>query len=83
MFEVTIRAFFTCDEGMHIVPSRTFTGAAEAPPVDAASIAARLIDDLKDFPATNVRPMTEAEIDEYRAKEEADEDGRHVSVDLE
>lgn len=82
MIELTVRVFYTCDDGVHLVPSQTFTAPKDIQPVDVAKIAEKLAKELDEFPATGVRPMTDAEVVEYRAREEADEGAGYEVVDV-
>jgi|GEM_PF-826813 len=75
MLEIRIRRFYRCDEGT-VVPSHTYTvdDVAHPPkPLSLLQFAEKFDAELADMPGTNMRLMTEAEVDEYLAEEDAEE----------
>jgi hypothetical protein len=74
MLEIRIRRFYRCDEGT-IVPSRTYTvdDVAHPPkPINLLQFAEKFDAELADLPGTNMRLMTEAEVDKYLAEEDGE-----------
>jgi hypothetical protein len=74
MLEIRIRRFYRCDEGT-VVLSRTYTvdDVAHPPkPVNLLQFAEKFDAELADMPGTNMRLMTEEEVAEYLAEEDAE-----------
>lgn len=79
--EVTIRAFYVCDEA-DLCPSITLAGKLGNDPitVDVSKIVAKLCEQFEGAPFTNVRPMNSDEVTAYLAEERAEDAEKFVEL---
>lgn len=76
--EITVRRFFTCDEGLEITPSTIFSvDSLRVTEVEWPSVLEGLCqqheDALRGLPVTNLRVMTDEEVADFRRREAEEE----------